>query len=126
VLATYAPVAARLHLALFYFYGVYYHWAKRATGGLRVGQGLKGNVWCGWSAQVAARLHLALFCFYSPITTGQSGLRVSLSTLRVQVWLAGLRWWPRGVLCHALVHRTDAPATAPGSPLLPLCTLPVG
>ncbi len=32
VLASYAPVAARLHLALFYFYGVYYHWAKRATG----------------------------------------------------------------------------------------------
>ncbi len=34
VLASYAPVAARLHLALFYFYGVYYHWAKRATGAL--------------------------------------------------------------------------------------------
>ncbi len=32
VLAGYAPVSARLHLALFYFYGVYYHWAKRATG----------------------------------------------------------------------------------------------
>ena len=32
VLASYAPVSARLHLALFYFYGVYYHWAKRATG----------------------------------------------------------------------------------------------
>ncbi len=32
VLASYAPVAVRLHLALFYFYGVYYHWAKRATG----------------------------------------------------------------------------------------------
>ena len=34
VLASYAPVSARLHLALFYFYGVYYHWAKRATGKL--------------------------------------------------------------------------------------------
>lgn len=32
VLAGYVPVSARLHLALFYFYGVYYHWAKRATG----------------------------------------------------------------------------------------------
>ena len=32
VLAGYAPVTVRLHLALFYFYGVYYHWAKRATG----------------------------------------------------------------------------------------------
>ena len=34
ILASYAPVSARLHLALFYFYGVYYHWAKRATGNL--------------------------------------------------------------------------------------------
>jgi len=30
--AAYAPEAVRLHLALFYFFGVYYHWAKRATG----------------------------------------------------------------------------------------------
>lgn len=22
----------RVHLALFYFYGLYYHWSKRATG----------------------------------------------------------------------------------------------
>ena len=33
-LSGYAPEAVRLHLALFYFFGVYYHWAKRATGAL--------------------------------------------------------------------------------------------
>lgn len=32
VAAAHAPEAVRLHLALFYFFGVYYHWAKRATG----------------------------------------------------------------------------------------------
>lgn len=33
-LSGYAPEAVRLHLALFYFFGVYYHWAKRTTGAL--------------------------------------------------------------------------------------------
>ena len=28
----YSSGAVRLHLALFYFYGLYYHWSKRATG----------------------------------------------------------------------------------------------
>ena len=28
----YTGVAVRLHLALFYFYGIYYHWSKRAAG----------------------------------------------------------------------------------------------
>ncbi|KAL0024438.1 hypothetical protein WJX77_003645 [Trebouxia sp. C0004] len=28
----YSGAAVRLHLALFYFYGLYYHWSKRATG----------------------------------------------------------------------------------------------
>ncbi|KAK9820622.1 hypothetical protein WJX72_012437 [[Myrmecia] bisecta] len=31
-LLPYQGVAVRLHLALFYFYGVYYHWAKRSAG----------------------------------------------------------------------------------------------
>ncbi|DBB14188.1 TPA: hypothetical protein ACH3X3_001137 [Trebouxia sp. C0006] len=32
VLSQYSGAAVRLHLALFYFYGLYYHWSKRATG----------------------------------------------------------------------------------------------
>lgn len=32
VLSQYLGAAMRLHLALFYFYGLYYHWSKRATG----------------------------------------------------------------------------------------------
>ncbi|KAL3156613.1 hypothetical protein ABBQ38_000900 [Trebouxia sp. C0009 RCD-2024] len=32
VLSQYSGAAMRLHLALFYFYGLYYHWSKRATG----------------------------------------------------------------------------------------------
>jgi peroxin-10 len=32
VLLQYSGFATRLHLALFYFYGVYYHWHKRAAG----------------------------------------------------------------------------------------------
>lgn len=32
VLSQYSGPAMRLHLALFYFYGLYYHWSKRATG----------------------------------------------------------------------------------------------
>ncbi|KAA6428149.1 MAG: peroxisome biogenesis factor 10-like, partial [Trebouxia sp. A1-2] len=34
VLSQYSGAAVRLHLALFYFYGLYYHWSKRATGKL--------------------------------------------------------------------------------------------
>ena len=44
VLAGYVPVSARLHLALFYFYGVYYHWAKRATGDLPSFNGVQSTV----------------------------------------------------------------------------------
>ena len=32
VLSQCSGAAVRLHLALFYFYGLYYHWSKRATG----------------------------------------------------------------------------------------------
>lgn len=32
ILSQYSGAAIRLHLALFYFYGLYYHWSKRATG----------------------------------------------------------------------------------------------
>ena len=31
-LCQYSGAAVRAHLALFYFYGCYYHWSKRATG----------------------------------------------------------------------------------------------
>lgn len=34
VMKSNSGVAVRLHLVLFYFYGVYYHWAKRLTGAL--------------------------------------------------------------------------------------------
>ena len=34
VLSQYSGAGMRLHLALFYFYGLYYHWSKRATGEL--------------------------------------------------------------------------------------------
>ena len=33
VLLQYSSEATRLHLALFYFYGIYYQWSKRLTGG---------------------------------------------------------------------------------------------
>ena len=33
VLLQYSSEATRLHLALFYFYGIYYQWSKRLAGG---------------------------------------------------------------------------------------------
>ena len=32
IVSPYSGIAMRLHLALFYSYGLYYHWSKRATG----------------------------------------------------------------------------------------------
>ncbi len=34
VIAQYSGEAARVHLALFYIYGIYYQWPKRLTGEL--------------------------------------------------------------------------------------------
>ncbi len=48
VLSQYSGAAVRLHLALFYFYGLYYHWSKRATGKV--------------CFQAVAALHLRISC----------------------------------------------------------------
>ena len=32
VLSSYSGPAVRMHLAFFYFFGLYYHWSKRVTG----------------------------------------------------------------------------------------------
>lgn len=47
----------RLHLALFYFYGLYYHWSKRATGTCALDKPETAfHVWVSMSSTIATML----------------------------------------------------------------------